>query len=90
LKTLFFRGDTIMRRKNVMSDKSLLQKVNQRLARTGTSQSRVVATVRNGEVTLSGTIQYETQRRSIVRAIGAVAEVSRVVDQLKAQPKTNL
>ena len=76
-----------MDRRNAVSDKALLQKVNQRLGRTGASQSRITASVRNREVTLSGTIQYETQRHSIVKAAGAVADVSRVVDQLRVLPQ---
>jgi osmotically-inducible protein OsmY len=76
-----------MDRRNAVSDKTLLQKVSQRLGRTGTSQTRITATVRNGEVTLSGTIQYETQRHSIVKAAGAVADVSRVVDRLTVLPQ---
>ena len=74
-----------MQRNCAVSDKALLQQVNQRLGRTGTSQSRITATVRSGEVTLSGTIQYETQRHSIVKAAGAVADAGRVIDQLKLQ-----
>jgi osmotically-inducible protein OsmY len=74
-----------MQRKNAVSDRSLLQKVSQRLARTGTSQSRITATVRNGDVTLSGTISYETQRHAIVKAAGGVPDVGRVIDQLKVQ-----
>ena len=74
-----------MQRKNAVSDRTLLQKVNQRLARTGTSQSRITATVRNGDVTLTGTIQYETQRHAIVKAAGAVPDIGRVIDQLKVQ-----
>ena len=79
-----------MQRKNAVSDRSLLQKVTQRLGRTGTSQSRITATVRNGEVTLAGTIQYETQRHAVLKAAGGVADVGRVIDQLKLQsPKKN-
>jgi osmotically-inducible protein OsmY len=74
-------------RKNPVSDRTLLQKVNQRLGRTGTSQSRITAAVRNGDVTLTGTIQYETQRHAIVKAAGAVSDIGQVIDQLKVQPR---
>ena len=76
-----------MQRGNAVSDRTLLQKVNQRLARTGTSQARITATVRNGDVTLAGTIHFETQRHAIVKAAGAVADIGRVIDQLTVQAR---
>ncbi|MBW3595997.1 MAG: BON domain-containing protein [Planctomycetes bacterium] len=76
---------------NGTNDKSLLQKVNQRLSRTGTGgKTRVVATVRRGDVTLSGTLQYEIQRKNLLRAATSVQGVRRVVDQMtveKPKPK---
>jgi hypothetical protein len=38
-------------------------------------------------VTLSGTIQYETQRHAILKAAGALADVGQVIDQLNLQPQ---
>ena len=73
-----------MLHKGFESDKTILKKVNQRLSRTSIgSQSRVTATVRNGQVTLSGSIQYENQRRPAMRAANGVEGVSRIVDQMK-------
>ena len=70
-----------------VSDKSLLEKVNQRLARSGSgSKSRVTASISKGDVTLAGILQYEIQRQPLVKAIGAVAGVRRVIDQLRAAP----
>ena len=43
--------------RNEISDKALLQKVNQRLARWETGDAQVTATVCRGEVTLSGTFK---------------------------------
>jgi hypothetical protein len=71
-------------------DKSVLQKVNQRLSRLGGSQGKVVASVNRGDVTLSGTIQYEMQRASIVKVATSVPGVRRVIDQLKMKPKERL
>ena len=66
------------------SDKTILKKVNQRLARASLgARSRVTAAVRNGRVTLSGSIQYENQRRPAVRAASGAAGVCGVVDQLQ-------
>jgi osmotically-inducible protein OsmY len=73
---------------NEVNDKSLLQKVNQRLGRAGSGgKNRIVATVRRGDVTLSGVLQYEIQRRNVVRAASSVAGVRRVIDQMKVEPK---
>jgi osmotically-inducible protein OsmY len=72
-------------------DKTVLKQVNQRLMRAGTGgKTRVTATVSRGDVTLSGVIQYEMQRRTLTRAAGSALGVRRVIDQLKleaAKPK---
>lgn len=71
----------------IISDKSVLQHVNQRLARMGGSQGKVVASVLRGDVTLTGTIQYEMQRSSLMKVATSVPGVRRVVDQLKMKVK---
>ena len=73
---------------NQVPDKTLLKKVTQRLLRAG-SQGKVQVTVRNGQVTLSGMLQYANQRRPMVSAAGAIEGVRSVIDQLqlKAQEK---
>lgn len=68
-------------------DKSVLQKVNQKLSRMGGAQGKVNASVTRGDVTLSGTIQYEMQRASIIKVATSVPGVRRVIDQLKLRPK---
>ena len=68
-------------------DKAVLQRLNQRLSRLGGAQSKVAVTVRSGAVTLSGTIQYEMQRSSIVKLVNSIPGVRSVVDQLKLKPK---
>ncbi len=71
-----------------VADKTVLQKVNRRLGTTGTaSSSHVTADVRKGEVTLSGTLQYENQRRPLIRATSTVEGVRRVIDRLRVVPK---
>ena len=73
---------------NQVPDKALMQKVDQCVQRTGTgSQSRVKIDVRRGEVTLTGTIQYEMQRQNIMRAANRVSGVRRVVDQMTIAAK---
>ena len=66
--------------------KMILKKVNQRVSRTGTgSVSNVKVDVRNGVVTLTGTIQHETQRRHLLKAARGAGEAGRVVDQLQVK-----
>ena len=75
-----------MQRRNQVPDRTLLQKVNQRLMRTGTgSQCRVAATVRNGDVTFSGTLQFEHQRRAVLKAASGVEGVRTVLDQMRVE-----
>jgi osmotically-inducible protein OsmY len=67
--------------RNQVSDKDLLKSVNHRLMRGGGgSQTRVTAGVQAGVVTLTGTLQYAIQRIPIVKEVGRVAGVNRVVD----------
>ncbi|NLY01454.1 MAG: BON domain-containing protein [Rhodopirellula sp.] len=76
-----------MLRRNQVPDKTLLQKLNQRMMRTGTgSQCRVSLAVHNGDVTVSGTIQFEHQRRMVLRAAGGIEGVRRVTDTLRIVP----
>jgi hypothetical protein len=69
------------------TDKFILQKVNQRLSRLGGSQSKITASINRGEVMLSGTVQFEMQRRSIVKVATSVPGVRRVIDQVGVKPK---
>ena len=70
------------------TDKALLKSVTQKLARGGTgSQCRVNATVAQGGVTLSGTLQYEAQRAPLLKLVARINGVRRVVDQLRLLPK---
>ncbi|MEQ8791926.1 MAG: BON domain-containing protein [Pirellulaceae bacterium] len=66
------------------SDKELLKTVNKRLSRGG---GRVSAAVHQGTVTLTGSIQYEAQRRPIVKDITSISGVRGVNDQLRLKPK---
>jgi hypothetical protein len=75
-------------RKQVVPDKVLLNKVNQRLARAGLGAGcSVRVSVQNGQVTLSGMIQRDLQRRPALRAAQGIDGVRQVVDQLKVAPK---
>ena len=69
-------------------DKTLQRSVDQKLTRAAVGLSnKVTAVARNGDVTITGSIEHEYQRRTIVRSIGNLAGVRRVVDNLRLEPK---
>ena len=81
-------GVTTMFGNEPVADKALLKKINQRLERTGLgSRSRVTVTIRRGQVSLSGNIQYEHQRRPALKAVGSLQGVRGVVDHLQVQSR---
>jgi len=68
-------------------DKVILAKVNQRLSQCGMgSNVHVNAVVRNGTVTISGMLDFEYQRRPLLRAANGVQGVRLVLDQLRVKP----
>jgi osmotically-inducible protein OsmY len=83
-----YSGNQPMFGRNQISDKELLKTVNQRLARTGTGgQSKISASVLQGTITLSGSLQYAMQRSPIVKAASNIAGVRRVIDQMQIVAK---
>ena len=52
------------------------------------SPCRIAVASRKGDVTLSGTIQFEHQRIAALHAARGIDGVRRVMDQLKVQAKT--
>ena len=71
---------------NQIPDKTLLRDISKKLMRTGT-QTNVIAAVSSGYVTLTGVLQYENQRRTLIRAANQVAGVRHVGDQMTVQPR---
>jgi osmotically-inducible protein OsmY len=72
---------------NRVPDKVLMNKVTQRLSQCGAgAQLRVNATIRNGTVTLSGMLDFDYQRKPILRAVSGVQGVRNVVDRLTVKP----
>ncbi len=77
-----------MLHKQVVPDKVLVTKVTQRLGRAGLGAGcKVRVTAKNGQVTLSGTIQRDLQRRPALRAATGIDGVRQVIDQLKVEAK---
>jgi osmotically-inducible protein OsmY len=69
-------------------DQAITQKVNQQLCNQGVrSPCQVTVVTTKGNVTLSGTIQYEHQRRMVLHTTRGVAGVQRVLDQMRVIPK---
>jgi len=71
---------------NAVPDKTLLRDINKKLLRAGT-QTKVTASVSGGCLTLTGMLQFEIQRRPILRAVNQVSGVRRVVDQMTLRAK---
>ncbi len=72
-----------------VKDEVLLQKVTVNLTKRGIRPPcRVNVSVRNGVVTLSGTLQYELQRKTAIKAAQEVPGVQRVIDQLQVPKQT--
>jgi osmotically-inducible protein OsmY len=68
-------------------DPMISQRVIERLSSLGVrAPCRVTVVSNKGNVTLSGTIQYEHQRQIAVRASKNVPGVLRVVDQMRVIP----
>lgn len=68
-------------------DPKIAQNITQRLQGCGIrSPSRVTIASAGGQVTLSGTIQYEHQRAQAMKAVQGVSGVKRVVDNLTVAP----
>ena len=69
-------------------DATIIQKVTKQLSNHGMrSPCRIAVAARKGDVTLSGTIQFEYQRIAALHAVRGIDGVRRVMDQLKVQAK---
>ena len=73
---------------NKVPDEAIIQKVTRQLSNRGMqSPCHIAVTARRGDVTLSGTIQYEHQRIAALHAARGIDGVRRVMDHLQVQPK---
>jgi osmotically-inducible protein OsmY len=78
-----------MLRKEKPPDRTITQRVNEQLSNHGMrAPCHITVVTMRGNVTLSGTIQYEHQRRVAMHTTRAVEGVQRVVDQLRVIPKS--
>jgi osmotically-inducible protein OsmY len=66
-----------------VSDRSVTQQVTNKLAGRGlTSPCHVTVDTRNGEVTLTGSVQHAHQKGAAVQAASSISGVRRVIDRL--------
>ncbi len=72
---------------NQVPDKTLLRNVERKLMQKCSGSTRVKATVRSGDATVTGMIRHEYERKPIVRCVAAVPGVRRVIDQLQLEKK---
>jgi osmotically-inducible protein OsmY len=68
------------------TDKELHKMVMRRLQRSG-SLAGLNTVVQRGSVTVTGKLQHESQRLTVIKALRSVAGVRNVIDQLQAPPK---
>ena len=73
--------------RNKVPDKTLQTTVNRKLQQKSVGTGRITATVRSGDVTVTGTIKHETERRPVIRCISAIPGIGRVVDQLRLEAR---
>ena len=73
---------------NQVPDKTLLRNVERKLMQKCAGATRISATVRGGDATITGTIKNEYERKPIVRCVAAVQGIRRVIDQLQLVAKT--
>jgi len=68
-------------------DRNIAQQVTQRLSMRGVrSPCRIDVESKNGQVTLTGSIQYAHQRSAAVQAASSASGVRHVVDRLTITP----
>ena len=76
-----------MDRKDPISDATISRNVTRQLSSCGLrSPCRIQVQTRNGEVTLSGNVQFVHQRNAAVQSIRTVEGVRRIVEKLKVTP----
>jgi osmotically-inducible protein OsmY len=73
--------------KESISDKTILRDINKQLAKTGMGRSRISATVRGGQVTLTGQLLDERQRRPIMQTLRRVDGMKGVTDRITVKPR---
>lgn len=71
----------------VASDNELEKTIHDRLQKAGIHLGEIRAIVDRANVRMVGTLQFETQRRGILKLISSIDGVQRVDDQMLVQMK---
>lgn len=73
--------------KSAVPDRVLVQTVTNKIAMRGIRlPCKIEVAVKNGDVTLSGTVQYDHQKRAAEQAIKGITGVRRVDNKLTVKP----
>lgn len=72
---------------NKVPDKTVLNNVLRKLSQKCTGSTRISATVRGGDATVTGAIKHDFERKPILRCVAAVQGVNRVIDQLRVEER---
>ncbi len=72
---------------NQIPDKTLQKNVERKLMQKCPGSTRIVASVRGGDATITGTLKNEYERKLIVRCVAAVQGIRRVIDNLQMPDK---
>ncbi len=72
---------------NQIPDKVLLVTVQRKLLQKCSTANKIVIDVRSGDVTLTGILKQEHERKPIMRCLQAIQGVRRVVDKLELEVK---
>ena len=70
-----------------LPDRTLTQQASHKLANRGfRSPCHVEVQTKNGDVTLSGTVQFAYQKRAATQLVSGIAGVRRVTDLMTVKP----
>jgi len=68
-------------------DRTITQQASHKLANRGfRSPCHVEVQTKNGDVTLSGTVQFSYQKRAATQVVSGIMGVRRVADQMTVKP----
>lgn len=68
-------------------DRTITQQVSHKLANRGfRSPCQVTVQTKNGDVTLSGTVQFSHQKRAATQLVSGIMGVRRVTDRMIVKP----
>jgi len=70
------------------TDHELEKGIHEQLVKVGASPDRIRAIVDDGKVTMVGTLDFESQRRTVLKAVNGVDGIREVIDKmLVAMPR---